>query len=172
MQDECNGAAHSQVLDSMTNKSCLFQRGKGHFRGLQHSEDSDSPLLSSPPPSSAPKSHLVEPPSSLPKLFFHLKWLVLRQVYYLSSPSSLATASLTVYLVINSKPLASRPEVRWQRAIHLPSSFRCSFSFSYPGKAPRKQLATKAARKTAAAVRTSCQHPASNSQLTALPRTV
>lgn len=156
--EECRANASSGFDE---HKSRLFQRGKGHFRGLQHSEDSDSPLLSSPPPSSAPKARLVELLSSPHRHFYRLKWLVPRQVSSISCSLWSSTASLTPYLVVNSKPLASRPEVRWQRPSIHPPPFRGSYSFFLSGKAPRKQLATKAARKTAAAVRCSRHHLAS-----------
>lgn len=52
-------------------------------------------------------------------------------------------------VAVNSKPPASPPEV--SLFDHLPNTFNThTYFFSrLPGKAPRKQLATKAARKTA-----------------------
>lgn len=56
-------------------------------------------------------------------------------------------------VVVASKQPASPPEVRCLRLRPATSGFSCSSCLSPTGKAPRKQLATKAARKTATAVR-------------------
>lgn len=67
-------------------------------------------------------------------------------LYLLHGEYVLADLSIVV-VIVASKPPASPPEVT---QFDLPDTLTCDSRSSFLGKAPRKQLATKAARKTAA----------------------
>ena len=72
----------------------------------------------------------------------------------LSTPGDL----VVVVVIVDSKPPASPPEVSWLNYFTSPSTTYIYMFSCITGKAPRKQLATKAARKTAV-VSTAFPHP-------------